>query len=620
VLDNCEHLLDAVAPLVSRVLRRCPTVRVLATSREPLGLPGEITWSLPPLPVPVSTDVPLAELRESPAVVLFTARARAARPGFAVGEDNRRDVAEICIRLDGVPLALELAAARIRSLTSADLAARLDERFRLLAGIRGVDPRHHALIDVVTWSHDLLTPSEQELFVRLSVFAGGFDLQRAEEVCSGGGLALSEVAALLAALVDKSMVVATEWAGRMRYRLLETLRAFARDRLEAGADATPRYLAHAHSYLETAREAGRALDGPGERGGVAHLEENFEDLREAFWRSLALGELDTALGFVAAVREFAFRTLREEVFGWAEAASSAPGAGSRPLYPVVRAVVAYGVFTRGALREASEVALDAVEAADRLGAPTGALAERVLGNTHFHRGETDEALHWMDRMIVAAESSGEEAFVAHARYMSSVARTSVDDPHGARQAAAACRAAAERCGAPTALAQADYAEALLIEHDDPDRAITLLQRSVASAGLVSNRWLRAFARTEELFARARRGELTAALDGFGDVVETWFRGGDWPNQWLSLRHLFGVFVEQGEDELAGVLHGAIEAAGATIALPFQPANAARASGLVDVARIHYGAEAFDAAVTRGRAMRDEEVVRLVLRHLGAPRW
>lgn len=614
LLDNCEHLLDVVAPLVQQVLRRCPRVRVLATSREPIGLPGEITWALPPLPVPSATQDTLARLRESHAVELFVDRARAARPGFTLDEQNKHDVAEICVRHDGMPLALELAAARVRSMTCADLASRLDERFKLLAGNRG-EPRHRALIDVVTWSHDLLTGSEQELFARLSVFVGSFDLERAEDVCAGGPLGGNDVAGLLTHLVDKSVVLATDSSGRMRYQLLQTLREFARGQLRGRPDELRCQRLHLRSYLATARAAERGLNGPDEFTWVRRVEVSLDDLREAFWCGLRLGEDDLALGLVTALREFAFRGVHDELFGWAEAACNASGDSPRLLYPLGRAMVAYGYFVRGELADAVMVGQEAVETASRLGVTTVALAERAVGNALFYLGETADALQWIDRMVTASRESGQDALVAHACYMASVARTSVGDHSAAMTLATESRLAAQRCRAPTALAQADYAAGLLCEHDDPDRAMSLLHASAETAASVDNRWLRAFARTEELSVRAQHGELVAALEGFLDVVDTWFRGGDWANQWLSVRHLFGLFVEVGANETAAVLHGAIQAAGATTALPFEPGDAARTISLVATVRERLGAAEFSSATERGRSMRDEDVVALTLGHL-----
>jgi hypothetical protein len=238
-----------------------------------------------------------------------------------------------------------------------------------------------------------------------------------------------------------------------------------------------------------------------------------------------------------------------------------------------------------------------------------------MGNVAFYRGETTDALRWMDRMVEVARTSGDDGLLAHGFYMRSVAQTSVDDPDGARVLAADAQRAAQRCGSPTALAQAAYATGLSCERDDPDRALALLVTSGELAGAVDNSWLRAFARTEELYLRAQRGDVHGVLEGYRDVVDTWFRGGEWANQWLSLRHLCGVFTALGDDEIAAVLHGAVEAAGATIALPFDPAGAAREALLADLVRARHGTPAFDAAVSRGRSMRDEEIVRVTLAHL-----
>ncbi len=560
-------------------------------------------------------------MRASTAAALFTARAGAARPGFVLDEDNRRAVATICIRLDGLPLALELAAARVRSLSPTDVADRLDARFGLLAGTRSPDQRHRALLDVVRWSHDLLAPDEQTLFARLGVFAGAFDLDRAEDVCALHDLDRADVASLLAALVDKSMVGATESGGRMRYRLLETLRAFAREQSDARRDDADLRRSHALSYLHTARAAGQGLGGPDEGNWANRLEEDIEDLREAFGARVAAADLDTALELVTAIREFAFRGVRYEILDWAGTVAGMPGAAGRPLYPVALGMLAYGRYVRGELADAMVTADAAGEAARRQDEPTFGLAERVRANVLFFRDEATVALDWMDRMLAAARASGSDAQLAHACYMRSVAHTSVvehGDLDGARALAEESERAARRSGSPTALAQAAYAAGLSWERDDPARALDLLVTSGRLAGSVHNRWLRAFARTEELYLRAQNGEVDAALEGYREVVDTWFRGGEWANQWLSLRHLFGVFASRpGDEEIAAVLHGALESAGAGAALPFEPSRALRVAALVDAVRARYGRAAFDAAVDRGRAMDDQDVVRMTLDRLDA---
>ena len=223
VLDNCEHVLDGVRPLVEAILRGCPRVVVLATSRERLGIDGERVQPVAPLQLPDS-ERPLDV--NAPAVALFVDRARAVRPDLQLGADNLAAIVGVCRHLDGLPLSLELAAARIRSLNPADLAARMTGRLDLVSSTGADAGRHSTLRGVLDWSYDLLTPTQRRLFDRLSMFSGGFDLSAAEEVCSGGGIQRDEVVDLLASLVDASMITIGGTEGRVRYSLLETLRAY----------------------------------------------------------------------------------------------------------------------------------------------------------------------------------------------------------------------------------------------------------------------------------------------------------------------------------------------------------------------------------------------------------
>jgi non-specific serine/threonine protein kinase len=234
VLDNCEHLLDACAALVDLLLRECPTLHILATSREAIGIPGEVNWSLSPLAAPVSgRSVPFAEIETSPAVRVFVDRASAVQRSFALGRDNADDVAQICRRLDGIPLALELAAARLDALTLEELGRRLDHRLSLLTGgNRAALPRQQTLRATLDWSYELLTPIQQRVFERLAVFANGWTLDAADAVCAGDGVAVKDVLDAVLQLIRKSLVVRIdEHHGSARYGLLETLRQYAWDKL-----------------------------------------------------------------------------------------------------------------------------------------------------------------------------------------------------------------------------------------------------------------------------------------------------------------------------------------------------------------------------------------------------
>jgi predicted ATPase/transcriptional regulator with XRE-family HTH domain len=272
VLDNCEHLLDASATLVEALLRGCPQVAVLATSREALGVAGETMWRVPSLALPSVQHLPPPEaLAQGEAVRLFVERALAVQPHFALTAQNARVVAQICRRLDGIPLAIELAAARLGGLAIEHLAARLDQRFRLLTGGRRTAPaRQQTLQATVDWSYHLLSVPEQTLFNRLAIFSGGFTLEAAEAVCAGGPIASEAVLDLLLRLVDKSLVTVEARAGDVeRYRLLETLRQYAHERLLVESEAEALHVRHTSYYCALAEESERALFGP---LGVAWLD------------------------------------------------------------------------------------------------------------------------------------------------------------------------------------------------------------------------------------------------------------------------------------------------------------------------------------------------------------
>ncbi|MDG3012937.1 hypothetical protein G4X40_22645, partial [Rhodococcus sp. D2-41] len=235
VLDNCEHVIDAAAGLAEVLLKSAPRLRVLATSREPLGIGGETVVAVPPLSVPdpaVSSSV-RAMLR-CDAVGLFVERARSAVPGFELTEASKGTVATICQRLEGLPLPIELTAARLRAMSVEQILERLTDRYRLLTrGSRGAPSRQQTLRQCVDWSYDLLSVRERELWARLSVFAGGFELEAAEQIC-GDGHGPGDVLDLVSSLVDKSILIREDIGGAIRYRMLETLREYGRERLRGG--------------------------------------------------------------------------------------------------------------------------------------------------------------------------------------------------------------------------------------------------------------------------------------------------------------------------------------------------------------------------------------------------
>jgi predicted ATPase/class 3 adenylate cyclase len=308
VLDNCEHLIGACAKTADAILRRCPRVRLLATSREPLGIGGESIYRVPPLSLPGRQDPGSSAPESCDAVALFVDRARAQGASLSADQETVPLIVSICRRLDGLPLAIELAAARLRSLSLNGLHDRLDQRFRLLTGgSRAALERQQTLRATVDWSYSLLNSPEQSLLRSLSVFAESFDLDAAEAVCGQGNSGVFDVTELLGSLVDKSLVVAEPAGVALRYRLLETIREFAADRLaEAGDDEVAAVAAaHGQHYLSVAELAAPHLTGSEQGTWFARLDADQANLRRAAWHALGgPGGTERVLRFGAALRRY----------------------------------------------------------------------------------------------------------------------------------------------------------------------------------------------------------------------------------------------------------------------------------------------------------------------------
>ena len=329
VLDNCEHVVDAVARLAARVLADAPEVRILATSREPLGLTGETLCPVPSLPLP-PLDAGAVEAAASPAVRLFADRAAAVRPGFAVDAETAGPVTRICRALDGIPLAIELAAARVRSLTAGQIADRLDDRFALLSvGSRAALPQHQTLRSIVDWSWDLLGPTERTVLRRLSVFSGGATPDSAERVCSLDGQP-GTIVDVIASLVDKSLVIA-EGQRHVRYRLLETVRAYAADRLAEAGEADRAAEAHARYFLDLAEQAEPKLRSADQLIWLDRLTAEHDNCSAALRHVIAAQDVSSALRFVQALAWFwIMRDFDAEAGEWATAARRLAGGEPPP--------------------------------------------------------------------------------------------------------------------------------------------------------------------------------------------------------------------------------------------------------------------------------------------------
>ena len=435
VLDNCEHLLDAAASVAQRVLAHAPRVHILATSRQPLGVPGERTLAVPPLAVGAPDATP-AELAGIEAVRLFVDRAAAARPGFTLNAGNAAAVAQVCRRLDGIPLAIELAAARTRVLAPAQIAARLDDAFKLLTGgQRTLLPRQQTLRALIDWSWDLLDDAERRLLARCSVFAGDFSLDAAEAVL-GDEPAGEQVNVLdgLASLVDKSLLLASERGGEMRYHLLETIRQYGAERLRAAAETEALQRRHAAFFRDLTCAAVAELNGPTHDEAAARLLREHDNARAALDAVSTQRAFDIALPLARALADYWFMhgALGDGVARLQRliALDPPPGialaqliqpAGTLAMYLGLREL-AQGWFEQG-LQIARQAGSEALQA--RMLASLGALA--VAG------GDYPQARRWLEEALAQCERVGDQANAAKAHNNLGIALSSMGDNAGARE-------------------------------------------------------------------------------------------------------------------------------------------------------------------------------------------
>ncbi|SEM02464.1 ATP-binding protein [Rhodococcus maanshanensis] len=410
VLDNCEHLVDTVAEFATSLLRACPEVRILATSREPLGVIGEATFRLPPLTVPDSdSQASTSAQPRSEAITLFTERARAYLPEFRLTEDNQLAVTQICRQLEGLPLPIELAAARLRALSPEQVLERLTNRFRLLTvGRRGVPARHQTLRWCVDWSYELCTPQEQQLWRRLAVFAGNVELDAVAGVCAAD-MEQEQVFEVVTSLVDKSILTMEE-GQVVRYRMLETLREYGLEKL-AEADESATFLRRHRDFHERlAVRAGAEWIGSGQLEWIARLDRARADLRAALeFSTTEPGEAGAALRMVAAIYPYwVSRALFSEGRYWVDralAADDGPPSAAR-----VAAMCAGGVLAamRGDLPAAKELTDAARDLAEATGDDTAsALAASATGYLATFSGDFPRAVGCFETCLGMLGTGGE---------------------------------------------------------------------------------------------------------------------------------------------------------------------------------------------------------------------
>jgi len=619
VFDNCEHLIDPVGRLVEGLLRDCPGVRVLATSREALGVAGEQVWPLTSLDLPPRASA-FDAVAASEAVQLFVERAQAVQPGFVLDESNAEAVAEICRRLDGIPLAVELAAARVTIMAPTDIAARLDQRFQLLTGgRRSAAERHQTLRAAIEWSYEMLDPHERLLFERLGVFPGSFDAEAVAAVAAGDGLEAWDVLDAGAGLVAKSMMMADEASGGSRYHMLETLRAFAREHLEAAGDLHMMFRRHADHYTRFAEAADEGLAGAEEVAWRRRVHLELDNLRAAFIRCLILGDDDDVRRALRIVAALAFEAVNDRglgIGGWAE--HLVPRVDLAP--PAVRtAVLAAAAFSAqgrndvDAMREYADAALRDGVPADCPGAVWAFIARAA------HEGMTGDfpaAIRVIEDAEVALRQSGGAA--RGLSFLHSAAanfHNLMGDSAAARADAAVALQVARHSHNPTATASAQFAHAVALAHEDPEAAARALDESIQLGRLGTGGGLLGFALARRAVLRADAGDGAGARRDAREAVKHGHERGDRPMLTSALECSVAVLHAIGHDEAAVVVAGAIGAGVTTGVERAVTGGLFSDLGVADAlqrARETLGEPVYADALTRGSELSLDETVAYVV--------
>ena len=593
LLDNCEHVVQPAAETVDALLRRCPNLRVAATTRERLRLPGERLCPVPPLP---------AADTHSPAVRLFVERAAAVAPDFDPDPDQLGTITEIVHRLDGLPLAIELAAARLHGLELSELAAGLDHRFELLSTGYRTSDRHGSLAAAVSWSFDSLAPDLRRCFSSLSVFARSFTARDVAAVC---GLAPAEVSDLLAALVEQSLL---QRAGGGRYSMLETLRAYGSDQLRVSdADQSVRER-HARWMVEWIEEADRDLALPG-RPVLDEIDDAIPELRSALLWLIDHGLFDHAGRLAVALVNYGFLRLRPDVLGWAELVLDRGAARPTSLVPSLLAASSYAAWMGGDVERSAELVDRALVAEREAGLDPVARVRIVRGNVDLFAGRLDAAARWYLEAIDAAGRDPAERLFARSTLLLAWGYA------GDSRAATLADDVLAEVGA-LSTPHAAYAWYCTGEADldvDADRARERLGRAVELAEATNASFIRGIAGSSLVSIESRIGDPEQAMHDSRRLIEHWRRSGMWSTQWTTLRAVAALLERVGRYHDAAILEGAVRSTheGHRIF----GADAAALDALGDRLRVTLGEEGYRTARTAGEDLDGAAAVDHALRSL-----
>jgi predicted ATPase/DNA-binding SARP family transcriptional activator len=618
VLDNCEHLLSGCAQVAERLLKACSKLRILATSREGLQIAGETTYRVPSLSLPDPDKLPSVNLLpQFEAVRLFVDRAVAAVPAFALTAQNAAAVAQVCCRLDGLPLAIELAAVRVRALPVEQIAARLDDRFRLLTGgSRTALPRQQTLRAMVDWSYDLLSEEERALLRRLSVFAGGWSLEAAEGVCAGVGVAGEEVLDLLGRLVDKSLVLVEELEGASRYHLLETIRQYGAEKLQRSGEEAVWRGRHRDWFLGWAEAAAPQLRGAAQREWLARLEGEHDNLRAALAWCTERGDAEAGLRLGGPLSRFwAVRGYFSEGRERFAKLLSLPGA-EKLLGARAEALRGAGWLARlQGDTQSARVLFEESETICRQLDDQHGIAQSLnnLGVVAGHQGEFEAARGLYEESLAIQRQLGDQHGIAASLHNLGMIALDQGEYEAARalheESLAIQRELGNQQGIAASLSSLGNVARLRGEYEAArgfsEQSLAICrqlgdQRAIAI--LIGNLAKVACGQEDYVGARALRQESLTLFRQLGDQ-----QGIAW-----SLEGAAAIAGAQNQPERGARLFGASEGLRGAIGSPLSPSERADCERHVAAARAALGEEAFAAAWEAGRAMSLDDAVTLAL--------
>lgn len=581
VLDNCERVVAAVADQARILLEQCPGLRILATSRIPLNVDGESRWAVEPLTVPNLTKLPpQASLTRYSAVRLFVERAQAVQPGFRLTTENATQIVRVCANLDGIPLAIELAAARVTVLHPSQLLERLADRFSVLTSPHiATHVRHRTLRGMIDWSHDLLAGPEQMLFRRLAVFVGGWTLEAAERVCSGDGIAREEVLDLLAQLVAHSLIFSHQRRGETRFGSLDTIRVYALSKLRDSGEEDHLLQRHMMWVHALARQADSELWTSAQRAWLDRLTSELENVRAALASSAAQPDVTAGLQIATWLWRFWEQRGRSvEGRQWIADLLARPQPGRSPVRAFALAMLSYFAFVHGELSVAAASAAEALELARVTDDQT------VLILTLLVQGLMDGARG----DLAASEADFQEAL-------------------------AVARAADWGPGVRMALQNLSVLERM---RGGDQRALALLQEALALCDAAGDDYTSAFCLSALGHLALQRGDLDQAASCFRRTLTIWRDLEDVQNVSMSIEGLAWTVGAQGQSEQAVRLLGAAEAFRDAVGAVVLPHWQAAHSSAVAAARIALGADRFTATWAAGRALSLEQAISAGLRSDG----